>query len=94
MTLNLFGYETDGVPAPSDYELAAADARPRFRPFVAVATRGRLVTIVLQLPSGVYVDTKGYFHLPENLTLDLAGYADQQAEDARDQADTFADALV
>ena len=22
MTLNLFGYETDGVPAPSDYELA------------------------------------------------------------------------
>jgi len=87
-------YDIDSVPPPSDVELAAADARPHFRPFVAVATRGRLVTICVQLQSGVYVDTKGYFHLPENLTLDLAGYADQQAEDARDQADTFADALV
>ena len=85
-------YDIDSVPAPSDYELEAADAHPRFRPFVAV-TRGRLVTICVQLQSGVYVDTKGYFHLPENLTLDLVGYADQQAEDARDQADTFADAL-
>ena len=85
-------FDIDSLPAPSDIELAAADARPHFRPFVAV-TRGRLVTICVQLQSGVYVDTKGYFHLPENLTLDLAGYADQQAEDARDQADTFADAL-
>lgn len=83
-------YDIDSVPAPSDIELAE---RPRFRPFVAV-TRGRLVTICVQLQSGVCVDTKGYFHLPENLTLDLVGYADQQAEDARDQANTFADALI
>ena len=86
-------FDIDSVPPPSDYELATADARPRFRPFVAV-TRGRLVTICVQLQSGVYVDTKGYFHLPENLTLDLVGYADQQAEDAADLLDTQADALV
>jgi hypothetical protein len=31
MMLNLNGYETDGVPAPSDVELAAADVMSQSR---------------------------------------------------------------
>ena len=140
MTTYHTSLETDGVPAPSDFELAAADATTfkcgncgtltdqpvqirndpesplwcekcayenipdykrfvdsspqlcRIRPFIAV-TRNRLVTIVGQLPSGVYVDSTGLFHLPQNLTRDLDAYAEQQAADYRDLADTQADAL-
>ena len=88
MTTYHTSLETDGVPAPSDFELA-----PQLRPFIAV-TRNRLVTIVGQLPSGVYVDSTGLFHLPQNLTCDLDAYAEQQAANYRDLADTQADALV
>ena len=83
-------FDIDTVPAPSDFELAPQFRR--LRPFIAV-TRNRLVTIVGQLPSGVYVDSTGLFHLPQNLTRDLDAYAEQQAADYRDLADTQQDAL-
>ena len=90
MTTYHISLETDGVPASSDFELAPQ--LRRIRPFIAV-TRNRLVTIVGQLPSGVYVDSTGLFHLPQNLARDLDAYAEQQAADYRDLADTQADAL-
>ena len=87
--------ETDGVPAPSDHELAAMDAqakRPKFTPFVAVKGN-RLLTIIGRTTNGHYMDNRGYLHRLDDLELDLDAYAERARADARDQADTFAEAL-
>ena len=94
--MTTFGtFDIDSVPAPSDAELAAADARPPsppFKPFVAVKCN-RLVTIIGRTANGNYMDRKGYLHRLADLERDLDAYAEQARADARDQANTFADAL-
>lgn len=86
------GLETDGVPAPSDFELTRPPS-PRFKPFMAVTFEGQLVEICGQTARGNYIDRDGFVYRPDDLTRDLRDYAERHAEDARDQADTQADAL-
>jgi len=89
-------FDVDTVPAPSDIEMAALDAanakRREFVPFVAVK-HNRLLTIIGKTARGHYMDRKGYLHRIDDLDLDLRAYAERARADARDQADTFADAL-
>lgn len=87
--------ETDGAPAPSDVELAAMDAQakhPKFTPFVAVKCN-RLVTIIGKTKNGHYMDNRGHLHRLDDLERDLVTYAERARADARDQADTYAEAL-
>ena len=85
--------ETDGVPAPSDSELAAMDARPLFcKPFVAVRW-GRLVTIIARTCFGLYRDTHGQLHQMRFLERDLDAYAERMRAECQDHHDTQQDAL-
>ncbi len=89
-------FDIDGVPPPSDIELAAMDAanakRREFKPFVGIV-RNRLVTIIGETHGILLRDAQGYLHPPEYIDRDLDAYAERMRAECQDQDDTQQDAL-